>query len=92
MFYGCYGLVNLNVSSFDTSKVTNMDSMFSYSNVLVTIYTTDFSTSAVTSSTNMFEGCQSLVGGNVTTFNSSYIDATYARIDNAETPGYFTQK
>jgi len=38
----------------------------------------------------MFNGCTSLVGGNGTTYNSSHTDATYARIDRAGTPGYFT--
>ena len=38
----------------------------------------------------MFRGDNNIIGGNGTTYNSNYIDATYARIDTAETPGYFT--
>ena len=40
----------------------------------------------------MFEDCKKIVGGNGTTYNSSYTDKTYARIDTASTPGYFTAK
>ena len=46
----------------------------------------------VTSSDYMFGSNASLVGGNGTKFNSSYVDKTYARIDTANTPGYFTAK
>jgi hypothetical protein len=39
----------------------------------------------------MFYGCTDIVGGNGTSYNFSHTDATYARIDRAGTPGYFTQ-
>ena len=38
----------------------------------------------------MFSGCSALVGGADTTFTWAHIDATYAHIDTAENPGYFT--
>ena len=38
----------------------------------------------------MFWNSKEIVGGNGTTYNSSYLDATYARIDTEETPGYLT--
>ena len=40
----------------------------------------------------MFTNCTSLVGGNGTTYNSNMDGITYARIDTADNPGYFTYK
>ena len=51
-----------------------------------------WSTEKVTSSTSMFNNCSKLVGGNGTVYDSSNTDATYARIDTAENPGYLTKK
>ena len=98
MFGGCSGLTTLDLSSFNTSKVTNMSYMFNLCSKLKIIYAkqydettnTGWTTSAVTGSDGMFELCPNLTGGNGTTYNSSYTTATYARIDTAETPGYFT--
>lgn len=98
MFNSCSGLTELDVSDFDTSQVTTMKYMFQYCINLTTIYVSEFNaeantgwtTSAVTDSSNMFSNCSSIIGGNGTTYNSSYIDATYARIDTEEEPGYLT--
>ena len=77
-----------------------MDEMCYNCNKLVTIYVTEYdsttgkgwSTEKVTSSTSMFNNCSKLVGGNGTVYDSSNTDATYARIDTAENPGYLTKK
>lgn len=92
MFYGCSSLTSLDISMFNTSSVTNSSRMFQGCSALVTIVTSNlFVTSQITTSGNMFNGCVSLVGGAGTAFNSSYIDKTYARIDNPPgNPGYFT--
>ena len=83
----------LDLSSFDTSNVTNMNYMFYNNRNLETIYVSDgFTTENVQTSTNMFKQNYSLIGGEGTKYNSSYIDKTYARIDTASTPGYFTAK
>ena len=84
----------LDLSNFDTSKVTDMREMFYNCNNLKTIYASDnFNTNAVTSSYSMFGEATNLVGGAGTTYNSSYVDKTYARIDGgASLPGYFTLK
>ena len=93
MFWNCDDLTTLDLSSFDTRKVTDMSDMFYDCNALTTIYVSDtWSTTNVTSSSNMFSKCTKLVGGNGTAYNSSYTDKTYARIDTASTPGYFTAK
>ncbi len=93
MFNGCTNLTSVDLSSFDTSKVTSMYQMFQNCTALTTIYASNsFVTSAVTKSDNMFLSCTNLKGGAGTTYNSSYVDKTYARIDTASTPGYFTAK
>ena len=82
----------LDVSSFNTSLVTHMGGMFANNSNLKTIYASDkFNVGNVTSSTNMFKGCTNLMGGEGTRYNSSYVDKTYAVIDEGTTnPGYFT--
>ena len=83
----------LNLSSFNTNKVTDMSRMFQAATNLKTIYASDkFVTTNVTKSSAMFRYCESLVGGNGTVYNSSNTGKTYARIDTASTPGYFTLK
>ena len=39
-----------------------------------------------------FGGCNSLVGENGTSYSTTHGGIEYARIDTAETPGYFTLK
>ena len=51
-----------------------------------------WTTANVTDSSDMFKSCTKLVGGNGTVYDSTHIDATYARIDKAENPGYLTKK
>jgi len=52
-----------------------------------------FNIDSVTSSKDMFQYSSKLIGGNGTKFSSSFIDKTYARIDNPpDLPGYFTLK
>lgn len=89
-FSNCDNLRTVNISNFDTSNVTNMRNMFSYCYTLKTIYGGDWVKNNTLISTDMFKNCTSLVGGNGTHYNSSHTDATYARIDRAGTPGYFT--
>jgi hypothetical protein len=70
-----------------------MNYMFENAKSLTTIYVSEkFVTSAVTVSNRMFMGASSLVGGNGTTYSSDHFDKEYARIDTADTPGYFTAK
>jgi len=92
MFNGCAVLTSLDLSNFDTSNVRSMADMFFGCAALETIYTAsdaDWSSESVDSS-NMFEGCEKLVGGKGTTYDSHSVDATYARVDSNDNPGYFT--
>ena len=88
MFNGCRGLTSLDVSNFDTSKATTFSEMFRGCSNATTIIANDWSASVTSGS--MFLDCTSLVGGNGTTYNSSHVDASYAHIDVADNPGYFT--
>ena len=88
MFRGCSGLTSLDVSNFDTSKATTFSEMFRGCSNATTIIANDWSASVTSGS--MFLDCTSLVGGNGTTYNSSHVDASYAHIDVADNPGYFT--
>ena len=90
MFGGCAALATLNLSNFNTANVTTIAQMFAGCAQLTTIYGRDWDLSLPEDDGNMFAGCVSLVGGNGTTYSSSHTDATYARIDRAGTPGYFT--
>ena len=107
MFARMYYIDTLDLSSFDTRNVKNMDSMFVLSisttetleemqNIvpaLKTIYVSDsWTTNNVTSTGTLFANCTNLVGGAGTTFNTANVAKTYARIDTASTPGYFTKK
>jgi surface protein len=61
MFSCCEGLNSLDLSKFDTQKVTNMNSMFWNSSALTTIYASDkFVTTKVSSGADMFKGSQTL--------------------------------
>lgn len=88
------------MSNFNTSNVTNMNSMFYESQNLTTIYVNNkFVTNNVTYDDFVFYGCTNLVGGSGTKYNASfysggnYADIRYARIDGGTgSPGYFTLK
>lgn len=60
MFWNCTGLTSLDLSNFDTTKVTNMTSMFEYSPKLTSLDLSNFDTSNVTSMSKMFADCSSL--------------------------------
>ena len=93
MFLGCSSLTTLDLSTFNTAKVTSsMDYMFSSCSALTTIYVSSlWNTSSVTSGNEMFNNCQSLVGGAGTTFSTSNRGLAYAHIDEGTSnPGYLT--
>lgn len=95
MFAYCSSLTIVDLSSFNTAKVTNMSGMFAYCEVLRTIYADDarWSIAAVTNGSDVFCECGPLVGGNGTKYYDTYIEnVSYARVDKAGQPGYFTQK
>jgi hypothetical protein len=77
-----------------------MKQMFYNCKALITIYVSQYDSEtkkgwtneSATETANMFYGCTSLVGGNGTTYKSSYVNSSYAHIDEADNPVYFTAK
>ncbi len=92
MFYGAAKLKSLDLSRLDTSSVTNFSNMFNGCSALETILiSSKWDTANAIKSTNMFAGCTSLVGGMGTVCDGqAYVDASYARGDSGEMPGYLT--
>ena len=61
MFSNCKSLTSLDLSSFDTSKVTNMSRMFDWNSSLTTV-TGAIDMKSCTDYTNMFDSCPRLKG------------------------------
>ena len=95
-------LETLDLSSFDTSNVTSMSSMFGggsqgngtfYNAKIKTVYASDkFVTTKVDPESNVFNNTSVIVGGAGTTWSQK--TAAFARIDDPDNgnPGYFTMK
>ena len=60
MFSGCQGLVDLDVSNFDTNRVTNMTLMFSSCFELTSLDLSSFDTNSVTNMKAMFKSSTKL--------------------------------
>ena len=67
MFFHCYSLLNLNLSNFNTQKVTNMSDMFNNCSSLTNINLSNFNTQNVTNMLCMFNNCKSLKKNGVIT-------------------------
>ena len=84
MFYRCQSLTELDVSHFDTSKVTNMSSMFYRCQSLTKLDVTNFNTDKVTSMSSMFSECQSLTKLDVTNFNTNKVTDMFSMFSNCQ--------
>ena len=73
MFRDLSNLISLDVSSFDTSKVTNMEAMFAGMPNLTTLNLFNFDTSKVTRMNSMFEGVSRLTTLNLSNFDTSKV-------------------
>jgi len=60
MFFGCYSLTMLDLSSFNTSSATNLNGMFFACSKLVLVDISSFDISNVTDMRMMFGGCSKL--------------------------------
>ena len=100
MFRDMFSLTTLDLSNFDTSRVTRMNFMFSLEgkdlskDKLEKIYVNnDFDTTKLTSFEYMFSNRKKLRGG-----NGSYLtdplttDKSWLRVDRPGVRGYFTRK
>ena len=72
MFYGCK-FTTIDLSSFNTSAVTNMMNMFKYCDRLTTLDLSSFDTSSVTSMGGMFDNCSNLTTLDLSSFNTSAV-------------------
>ena len=92
MFSNCDAVTVLDLSTFNTGNVTDMSYMFFLSNNLTTINIgSGWSTAKVTSSAYMFQNTTKIRGMQGTTYNASYVDKTYARLDEGTSkPGYLS--
>ena len=70
---GCKHLVDLNISSFDTSNVTNMMFMFGGCLSLETLDLSKFNTKNVTNMMGMFNKCLNLLELDVSSFNTEKV-------------------
>ncbi len=77
LFYGCSGLVELDLSELDTTSATDMTDMFWGCSSLTTLTLgSNFKTSNVTSMRDMFNGCSSMTNLTdiVKTFDTSKVE------------------
>ena len=79
MFYSGYGsekiqkFLELDLSNFDTSKVTDMSAMFFNTSNLTTLNLSNFDTSKVTDMGSMFYGTSNLTTLNLSSFDTSNV-------------------
>ena len=73
MFYICSSLTSLDVTHFNTAKVTDMRYMFSSCSSLTSLDVTNFNTANVANMSYMFSGCSSLTSLDVTHFNTANV-------------------
>ena len=73
MFNGCTELISLDLSNFDTSSVTTMETMFNECSKLISLDLSNFNTSIVNKMGSMFNGCKSLRFLNLSYFNTSSV-------------------
>ncbi len=93
MFQFCDNLKSVDLSGFNTAKVTDMTRVFWGCENLESVFVGEgWTTSAVKKSSGMFQDCFKLYGGKGTAYNQDKTDASYAIIDGGKgTSGYFTK-
>lgn len=74
MFWGCHSLINLDLSSFNTSGVTNMENMFWNCYELSSLNLSSFNTSSVTTMDSMFRNCRNLLELDLSSFDTSSVE------------------
>ena len=74
MFYYCYGLTSLDLSTFNTANVTNMSAMFENCSYLTHLDVSSFNTAKVTNMARMFFNCNRLPDLNVSNFNTANVE------------------
>ena len=83
--FNCTKLTNFDATGFDTSKVTNMQSMFADCSSLTSLDVSGFDTSKVTDMYCMFRGCKALTSLDVSGFDTSKVTDMGAMFNNCKT-------
>ena len=73
MFYGMQGVTSLDLSHFDTSKVTDMSSMFSGMRAVTSVDVSNFNTSNVIDMSSMFSGMSNLTSLDLSNLDTSNV-------------------
>ena len=73
MFYSCFNLINIDLSSFDTKNVTNMFCMFYGCINLINIDLYSFNTKNANNMSNMFGNCSKLKNLDLSSFNTKNV-------------------
>ena len=84
MFGGCSSLISLDLRSFNTSNVNDMNYMFGGCSSLISLDLSSFNTSNVIYMNYMFDGCSSLIRLNLRNFiisSSAKIDSMFDKMN-----------
>ena len=73
IFYNCSSLISLNLSNFNTNKVTDMSHMFYKCSSLTSLNLSNFNTNKVNNMSYMFSNCSSLTSLNLSNFNTNNV-------------------
>jgi prepilin-type N-terminal cleavage/methylation domain-containing protein len=73
LFFGLFGLKEINFDHFYTSSVVGMKGMFETCQSLTTLNLSNFNTSAVSNMSRLFSGCINLTTLNLSNFNTSNV-------------------
>ena len=73
MFFGCEKLTNIDLTSFNTKNVINMENMFAYCSNLKSIDLSSFDTKNVVNMKFMFNGCNKLTNINLSSFETKNV-------------------
>ena len=73
MFGDCSNLNSLDITNFNTAKVTDMGNMFLGCSNLTSLDLTNFNTAKVTDMHGMFKGCSALTSLDLTNFNTAEV-------------------
>ena len=84
MFAFCSKLTNVDLSSFDTSNVTDMYGMFEGCTNLTSLDLSSFSTSNVENMSDMFRSCASLASLDLSSFDTSKVTKMGAMFSECE--------
>ena len=84
MFSRCKFLTNLDLTNFNTKKVTNMEYMFENCKSLKNINLSIYNTNNVTNMRGMFSGCESLTNLNLSNFDTKNVNTMYRMFDGCK--------